>query len=246
MTEGTTGKIHLLVVDDQRLMREGLRTILELEDDFVVDGIAANGREALEMCCAAFTPPNVVLMDIRMPEMDGIAATSQLARQMPDVKVIILTTFDDDELIVQGLRAGAKTYLLKDLPSERLAEIIRATHRGEVVLQSHIAAKLVQQAAGGNPPGKAGQAAVARRDSAAIDGNRTGASAGDIVLADPLTVREREVLALMVEGLSNPDIARKLYIGEGTVKNYISSIYAKLGTSDRTQAVLMAIRNRLI
>lgn len=231
-----TGRIRLLIVDDQRLMREGLRTILELEEDFAVVGVAADGREALDMCLA--DPPDVVLMDIRMPEMDGVAATVRLSQELPAVKVIILTTFDDDELIIQGLRAGAKTYLLKDLPSERLAEIIRATHRGDIVLQPHIAAKLVQQAA--RSPGGAAPTAAKAPDAA------TGVGGGEGVLSEPLTKRERDILALMSEGLSNSEIAGRIYISEGTVKNYISAIYAKLGTNDRTQAVLLAIRHQLL
>jgi len=231
-----TGRIRLLIADDQRLMREGLRTILELEEDFAIVGIAADGREALDMCLA--DPPDVVLMDIRMPEMDGVAATARLSQELPAVKVIILTTFDDDELIIQGLRAGAKTYLLKDLPSERLAEIIRATHRGDIVLQPHIAAKLVQQAA--RSPGGAAPTVTKAPDAA------TGVGGGEGVLSEPLTKRERDILALMSEGLSNSEIAGRIYISEGTVKNYVSAIYAKLGTNDRTQAVLLAIRHQLL
>ena len=216
-------KIRLIIVDDQRLMREGLKTILELEEDFSVEGIAANGREALELCRANL--PDIVLMDIRMPEMDGVEATGLLKAQMPQVKVIILTTFDDDELIIQGLKAGAKTYLLKDLPSERLAEIIRATHRGDMVLQPEIAAKLVEKASEGAK-------------------NPSGPEEG--VLPEPLTKREKEILHLMSQGLNNTEISAKLFISEGTAKNYISSIYGKLGINDRTQAVLFAMKHRLI
>ncbi len=217
--------IRLIIVDDQRLMREGLKTILELEEDFNVLGIAANGKEALELCRA--DPPDIVLMDIRMPEMDGVEATGLITAGMPQVKVIILTTFDDDELIIQGLKAGAKTYLLKDLPSERLAEIIRATHRGDIVLQPEIAAKLVGKVAEGtkDPPGQ-GQ--------------------GEEMLPESLTRRETEILRLMSQGLNNTEISAKLFISEGTVKNYISSIYGKLGINDRTQAVLFAMKHKLI
>ncbi len=216
-------KIRLIIVDDQRLMREGLKTILELEEDFSVEGIGANGREALELCRA--NPPDIVLMDIRMPEMDGVKATALLKEEMPHVKVIILTTFDDDELIIKGLKAGAKTYLLKDLPSDRLAEIIRSTHRGDMVLQPEIAARLVEKASG-------------RSDETAAH--------GEGVLTEPLTKREKEILSLMSQGLSNMEISSRLYISEGTAKNYISSIYGKLGINDRTQAVLFAMKHRLI
>jgi len=215
--------IRLIIVDDQRLMREGLKTILELEEDFSVVGIAANGREALELCRA--NPPDIVLMDIRMPEMDGVEATGLIKAQMPQVKVIILTTFDDDELIIQGLKAGAKTYLLKDLPSERLAEIIRSTHRGDMVLQPEIAAKLVEKASEG---------------AKGTSGQEEG------ILPEPLTKREKEILHLMSQGLNNTEISAKLFISEGTAKNYISNIYGKLGINDRTQAVLFAMKHRLI
>jgi DNA-binding NarL/FixJ family response regulator len=218
-------KIKIIIVDDQRLMREGLKTILDLEDDFSVEGIAANGREALELC-AKFSP-DIVLMDIRMPEMDGVEATGLLTKNMPQVKVIILTTFDDDELIIKGLKAGAKTYLLKDLPSERLTEIIRNTYRGDMVLQSEIAAKLV---------GKALEGAKGRDDE----------TSDSSLLPEPLTKREKDILLLMSQGLHNVQISEKLFISEGTVKNYISNIYGKLGINDRTQAVLFAIKHKLI
>jgi DNA-binding NarL/FixJ family response regulator len=221
--------IRLIIVDDQRLMREGLRTILELEEDFEVAGIAANGREALDLCRE--TRPDIALMDIRMPGMDGVEATGWLKENMPEVKVIILTTFDDDELIVKGLKAGAKTYLLKDLPSERLAEIIRATHRGDVVLQPEIAAKLVEKASEG------AREETGRGEAGRGEGGR---------LVEPLTKREKEILLLMSKGLPNLEIAEKLFISEGTVKNNISNIYGKLGTSDRTQAVLYALKEKLI
>jgi len=216
-------KIKIIIVDDQRLMREGLKTILDLEDDLSVEGIAANGREALELC--GQISPDIVLMDIRMPEMDGVEATGLLTKNMPQVKVIILTTFDDDELIIKGLKAGAKTYLLKDLPSERLTEIIRNTYRGDMVLQPQIAAKLV---------GKALEGSQGRSESDASP------------LPEPLTKREKDILLLMSQGLHNVQISEKLFISEGTVKNYISNIYGKLGINDRTQAVLFAIKHKLI
>jgi DNA-binding NarL/FixJ family response regulator len=216
-------KIKIIIVDDQRLMREGLKTILDLEDDLSVEGIAANGREALELC--GQISPDIVLMDIRMPEMDGVEATGLLTKNMPQVKVIILTTFDDDELIIKGLKAGAKTYLLKDLPSERLTEIIRNTYRGDMVLQPQIAAKLVEKA---------------------LEGSEGRAASDASPLSEPLTKREKDILLLMSQGLHNVQISEKLFISEGTVKNYISNIYGKLGINDRTQAVLFALKHKLI
>ncbi|UNC91176.1 response regulator [Candidatus Contubernalis alkaliaceticus] len=217
-------RIRILIVDDQTLMREGLSTILELESDFLIAGTAANGQEAVKFCLEK--PPDVVLMDIRMPQMDGVEATRRITAAHPSVKIIILTTFLEDDLIVKGLKAGAKTYLLKDLPSEKLAESIRAIYRGDIFMQPEIAARLVAQAAGQLPAGELHE----KYDT----------------LIEPLTRRELNILALMAEGLSNSAIASQLHLSEGTVKNHVSSIYGKLGISDRTQAVLFALKHRLI
>ncbi|HED24192.1 MAG TPA: response regulator transcription factor [Firmicutes bacterium] len=215
--------IKIVIADDQRLMREGLKTIIDLEEDMAVVGTAANGREALELCRRL--APDIVLMDIRMPEMDGVEATALITAERLTVGVIVVTTFDDDELIVKALQAGAKTYLLKDLPSEKLMATIRSTFRGDIVMQPEIAAKLVKRASG-------------------VD--RVNEQNGGERIAEELTAREKEVLALMAEGLSNSDIAARLYLSEGTIKNQVSNIYSKLGTSDRTQTVLLALKNRLI
>ncbi len=214
--------IKIIIADDQRLMREGLKTILELEEDMTVLGAAANGKEALELCRRL--APDIVLMDIRMPEMDGVEATKLITAESPATLIIVVTTFDDDELIIKALKAGAKTYLLKDLPSEKLLSAIRATYNGDIVLQPEIAAKLVDRASGD-------EATV----SESMDERQT----------ETLTGREKEILALMAEGLNNSDIATRLYLSKGTVKNQVSVIYGKLGTSDRTQAVLLALRNHL-
>lgn len=214
--------IKTVIADDQRLMREGLKTILELEDDILVLGTAANGMEAVELCRK--NKPDIVLMDIRMPEMDGVEATTQIVSENLAGAVIVVTTFDDDELIIKALKAGAKTYLLKDLPSEKLLSIIRSTFRGDIILQPEIAAKLVGRASAGAEPGH---------------------SSFGPEPTDNFTAREKDILALMADGLSNRDIAKKLFLSEGTVKNQVSVIYSKLGTSDRTQAVLMAIKQKL-
>lgn len=216
-------QISILITDDQRLMREGLKTILDLEEDFRVVGLAGDGREACASC--RLNPPDIVLMDIRMPEMDGVEATRLITAYNPAIKVIILTTFDDDDLIISGLKAGAKTYLLKDLPSEKLAETIRSIHHGDIVMQPEIAARLVQRAAARTPEAGADQEAG---------------------LAEPLTRREKEILKLMADGLGNSEIASKLFLSEGTVKNHISTIYSKIGLNDRTQAVLFALKNHLL
>ncbi len=215
--------IKIIVADDQQLMREGLKTILELEEDLEVLETAANGKEALELCRKF--EPDIILMDIRMPEMDGVEATASITAENLKTKVIVLTTFDDDKLIIEALKAGAKTYLLKDLPSEKLLAAIRSTYNGDIVLQPEIAAKLVGQAAGTRSPAN----------------HKT--SEENVVY---LTGREKEILSLMTEGYSNNRIASKLFLSKGTVKNQVSNIYSKLGTNDRTQAVLLAIKKQLI
>lgn len=213
--------IKIVIADDQRLMREGLKTIIELEADMEVPATAANGMEALALCRKF--KPDIVLMDMRMPEMDGVEATRQITAEGLNAKVIVVTTFDDDELIIKALQAGAKTYLLKDLPSEKLLSVIRATYRGDIVMQPEIAARLIERASD-------------------VKG-RTATE--DEYTNEKLTTREKEILALMADGLSNSSIASRLYLSEGTVKNQVSVIYSKLGTSDRTQAVLLAMKQKL-
>ncbi len=208
--------IRLLLVDDQQLMRDGLRTLLELEPDLQVVGEAANGREALTSYAA--TKPDVVLMDIRMPEMDGVEATRQLRRRWPDAQIIILTTFDDDEYVFEGLRAGAQGYLLKAVSAAELTEAIRTVAAGDGLIDPSVTRKVVAEFARltrDAPPARSSQ-------------------------AEALSQRELEVLRLLAQGLSNRDIARRLFLAEGTVKNYVSNILAKLGARDRTQAVLRA------
>ncbi|MFC0628490.1 response regulator [Kribbella deserti] len=204
--------IRLLVVDDQELMRDGLTAILERQPGLDVVGTAADGAEALRQVEAL--SPDVVLMDIRMPVLDGIQATAEIARIRPSVKVLILSTFDDDEYVLQALQAGAAGYLLKNLPARDLAEAIRLTQRGIVQLSPAAAAKVVAvlTAAAARPASRPVQPQIAR-----------------------LTDREREVLRLVALGASNREIARELIISEGTVKTHISSILGQLKLRDRTQ-----------
>ena len=209
-------KINLLLVDDQRLMRDGLRTILELEPDLKVAAEAGNGVEALAAYAEA--RPDVVLMDIRMPEMDGVEATRRLLESAPDALVIILTTFDDDQYVFDALRAGALGYLLKDVSGGELAEAIRTVVEGGALIEPSVARKMVAEFARLTP----------------------GAEAGREQLVDPLSDREEEVLRLLAQGLSNREIAARTYLAEGTVKNYVSSILTKIGARDRTQAALRA------
>ena len=207
--------IRILLVDDQALFREGLHTLLAIQPDFEVVGEAANGEEALRL--ADRLRPAVVLMDLRMPVLDGVAATRRLHAEHPDCRVIVLTTFDDDEAVFEGLRAGAVGYLLKDTPSEKLGEAIRAAARGESFLQPAIAAKVVAEFV-----------------------RLTPAAAPQPALVEPLSERERDILRRVAMGASNKEIAADLFIAEGTVKNHVTNILGKLGVRDRTQAALKA------
>ena len=209
-------RIKILLVDDQPLFREGLRTVLSLHSDFEVVGEAANGSEAIRLSRSLL--PSVVLMDLQMPILDGVSATRRLHEEQPSCRVIVLTTFDDDEMVFDGLRAGAVGYLLKDVPSEKLAEAIRAAARGESFLQPSVAAKVVAEFA-----------RLSGRTAAVMDS-----------LIEPLSERELEILRLIARGTSNREIANGLFIAEGTVKNHVTNILAKLGVRDRTQAAIKA------
>ena len=210
-------KIRVLIVDDQMLMRQGLQTLLDLENDIQVVGQASDGTEAVSV--VAHTKPDVVLMDVRMPRLNGVEATRQIRAQTPQTQVIILTTFDDDEYVFEGLRAGAMGYLLKDVSAEDLTDAIRRVARGEALIQPSIARKVVSE--------------FARL------GAETKKPDADELL-DPLSERELEILKLIAQGMSNREIAATLFITEGTAKNHISNILSKLGVRDRTQAVLRA------
>lgn len=208
--------IRILLVDDQALFREGLNTLLSVQPDFEVVGEASNGEEALRL--AAQLQPHVVLMDLRMPVLDGVTATRRLRTLLPDCRVLVLTTFDDDEFVFDGLRAGAVGYLLKDVSSDKLFEALRAAARGEYFLLPSITAKVIEEFARVSP--------VARVPVEP--------------LVDPLSAREIEILRLVATGASNKEIAEMLVIAEGTVKNHLTNILAKLNAKDRLQAVLKA------
>lgn len=204
--------IRLLLVDDQSLIRQGLRALLELEPDLEVVAEAENGQTAIAL--VETLQPDVVLLDIRMPVMDGVAVTQAIHQQFSDTKVLVLTTFDDDEYVAQALRYGAKGYLLKDTPSEELAAAIRAVYKGYTQLGPGLFEKVMPKVPtppASPPPGW-----------------------------EQLTPREQEVLRLIAAGASNREIAAALYISEGTVKNHVTRILSQLGLRDRTQAAIVA------
>jgi DNA-binding NarL/FixJ family response regulator len=212
--------IRVLIAEDQTLMREGLRTILDLEEGFSVVGLASNGREALAL--AERLRPDVVLMDVQMPELDGVQATAELARALPGVRVIILTTFDYDNYVFEGIRAGASGYLLKDTPAVELLAAIRRVHGGESIVQPSVAARLIAE----------------------FSRQRGGAAPEPEY--EPLSERERDVLRLLGDGLSSREIGARLALAEGTVKNYVSTILAKLQAANRTHAARLAREQGLI
>jgi DNA-binding NarL/FixJ family response regulator len=210
-----TMPVRVLIVDDQALFREALATLLEVRPEIRVVGEAANGADALDRVAAL--RPDVVLMDLHMPVLDGIGATRRVRVEHPDVQVLALTTFDDDEDVFAALRAGAVGYLLKDVSSDRLVEALLAARRGESVLQPSVAAKVVA------------------RFARMTDGE---AAPRPQPLVVPLSERELEVLRLLAEGSSNREIASALFLAEGTVKNHVTNLLGKLGARDRTQAAL--------
>jgi DNA-binding NarL/FixJ family response regulator len=222
--------IHVLIVDDQRLLCEGFRKLIEMEPQLEVVGMAGDGEEALaltERLVAARMAPDVVLMDVRMPRLDGIAATTLFKERWPAMRIVILTTFDDRALIHAGLQAGAAGYMLKDITAEQLATTIRGVAQGQVLLHPEVASKVV-----------ASLAAVPSEPALIAPAPPSGV--GDVSDLTHLTEREREILALLARGASNREISEALYIAGGTVKNHLSSILSKLGVRDRTQAALRA------
>jgi DNA-binding NarL/FixJ family response regulator len=211
--------IKLLICEDQTLMRQGLATILGLEPGLTVVGEAADGAEAVAQVRALH--PDIVLMDVQMPGMDGIEATRLITAAYPDTRVIILTTFDYEEYVFEGVKAGAMGYMLKDSPAPDLIHTIRRVHEGERFIQPAVASKLLFEFA---------------------QGARRGSGAG----YEPLSERETDIIRRLAQGMSNREVADDLALAEGTVKNYVSTILGKLHAANRVQAINLARQHKLI
>ena len=214
--------ITILIADDHDVVRDGLRLILESEDDFVVVGEAANGAEAVRLCSEL--NPHVVLMDLRMPGMDGLTAIKHIRQQQPDTNIVILTTYNEDALMIDGLRSGARSYLLKDTKRQVLFDTLRAAARGESLLSQDVIARVVAQSGGG-------PAAIPKT-----------AALGEIALTD----REQEVLIGVARGERSKEIAARLGITERTVKAHLASIYNKFGVDSRAAAIAVASQRGLL
>lgn len=220
-TASTASPIAIALIDDQKLVRDGIRSLLELSDDVVVVAEGSSGLDAVRIA-QADTPPDVILMDIQMPQLNGIEAITSLNEGGFDIPVIILTTFDDTDLVLQGVRAGARGYLLKDVSLENLIEAIQQVHAGGTVMRPAITDTLLR----------------------AVDD--TAQSFEMLPIPEELTTRELEVLRLMAGGYSNREISSSLKRSEGTIKNHVSNVLAKFGVRDRTRAVLRAIELGLL
>jgi DNA-binding NarL/FixJ family response regulator len=210
--------MKVIICDDQAIVRDGLEMLLNLERDIEVVGLAQDGAEAVDL--AAKASPDLVLMDLKMPGMNGVEATRRIRARHPGVKVLVLTTYDDDEWVFDAIRAGASGYLLKDTPREKVIEAIRGTVAGKSYLDPLVAVKLLEQVA-------------------------SEQSKPSAMITQKLTEREEAVLRLLARGLNNIEIAGQLHLSEGTVRNHVSAIFSKLNVSDRTQAAIIAIQHGL-
>ena len=211
-------KMKVIICDDQAIVRDGLEMLLKLEADIEVVGTAEDGAEAVEM--VAKESPDLVLMDLKMPVMNGVEATRQIRARYPEVKVLVLTTYDDDEWVFDAINAGASGYLLKDTPRDEVVKVIRGTVSGKVYLDPSVAGRVLEQ--------------LSNQSTQPLT-----------MITDKLTEREIEVLRLLAKGLNNKDIAERLFLSEGTVRNHVSTILSKLGVSDRTQAAVIALQHGL-
>jgi NarL family two-component system response regulator LiaR len=219
-------KIKVLIVDDHAVVRQGLRTFIDLQDDMQVVGEGVNGAEAIEL--ARQLQPDIVLLDLVMPQMSGVEATSKIIEGSPNSRVLILTSFGEDDKVFPAIRAGAQGYLLKDIHPDDLVQAVREAYQGQVQLHPDIAKKLMSAVAGASP-----QETRPIGDQAASPG------------LDQLTEREQEVLHLIAQGLNNREIAGQMIISEKTVKTHVSNILSKLSLADRTQAAIWALKHGL-
>jgi len=210
--------MKILLCDDQAVIRDGMEMLLQLEKDFQIVGTAQDGYEAVEL--TETKQPDLILMDLKMPGMNGIEATREIRKKHPDIKILVLTTYDDDEWVFDAIRAGASGYLLKDTPRQKIVEAIRGTMEGKSFVDPAVAGKLLNQ----------------------VSNNQTQPAS---ILTDKLTERELDVLRLLAKGMTNTDIAGQLHLSDGTVRNHVSAILEKLGVSDRTQAAVIAIQHGL-
>jgi len=235
-TEEDTSAVRVLVVDDQQLVRDGIASLLRVQDGIAVIGTAVNGKEALEQAIAL--QPAVILMDVRMPVMNGVEATAQILRQLPSCYILMLTTFDDDEYVRDALRAGARGYILKDIPARDLAKAVHAVSQGVYQLDAAVMGRMID-------------ALSYHKKSEAEQRGVSSPEAKESTIADPLnsasvTPREVEILRLIATGATNREVADFLVISEGTVKNHLSNIFSRLGLRDRTQAVMYAREHGLL
>lgn len=214
--------IRVLIADDQAIARQGLQLILSAEKDIEVIGQAHDGQEAVDM--AVKLNPDLVLMDLKMPRLTGVQATKLIKEKLPDTAVLVLTTYDMDDWVANAIRNGANGYLLKDTPPEELVKAIRGTVQGKSYVDPSVAGKMFQQ----------------------MQQNSPSSNKEKLELTEPLTERELDVLKLLATGLSNQEIADSLKLSEGTVRNYLSTLFGKLGVSDRTKAAVLAIQHGLI
>jgi DNA-binding NarL/FixJ family response regulator len=222
-------KIRVLVADDQEIVRRGLSIIINQQTDMEVVAQAENGDEAVRQ--ARISKPDIVLMDIKMPRMNGIQATRILNSELPETRVNILTTYDVDDWVFEGIRAGAKAYLLKETKADALAQSIRGVIRGESQLDPAIAGKVMEEF---------------RRMSQILPAAQSEPIDAEDIVAEKLTERETEVLTLIAQGHSNKEIAAQLMLSEGTVRNYVSTIMSKLQANDRAQVIVKAVQRRMV
>jgi DNA-binding NarL/FixJ family response regulator len=230
--------IRVLLADDQQLIREGLAIILGNHPGIEVVGQAADGQEATDL--AAAHRPDVILMDIRMPVLDGIQATRRIKLAYPATQILILTTYNEDELIFEGIRAGASGYLLKDITRDRLIAAIRGAAQGEAQIDPAVASQVLAEFM------RMADALRRRADEAGSATQSASRKDADMPSMEDLTPREEAILRLLTEGLTNAGIGERLHLSEGTVKNYVSEILGKLQANDRTHAVVLAIRRGLV